>query len=109
MSQGLSAFYSVRDKNSVPQYTIELDLMFTGESADGIPRETWVVKQVKGLKNKRPRLAKDCVKILAFLDHMGIATDGVDDLEHCLKRRPVPTMAQNRRRTSRRRTSRRAA
>jgi hypothetical protein len=113
MLSGFADIYSMRDENGVPRYTFYIEKTTRVVDSDlsfrDVPRLS--VKQVKGLRNKRPKLAKDCVKILAFLDHLGVPlTDHIDDLEHCLKkagRWPAP-VRQNRR-TSRRRTSRRRA
>jgi predicted transcriptional regulator len=109
-AEGLIEIYSLRDSGGVPRYTVEI---FMGP-ADQSPRLR-SVRQVKGLKNKRPKLTSDCAKLLTFVDQLdGIrGVDTVYDLEHCLRKSgrwisDIRDIKPNRR-TSRRRTSRRVA
>jgi hypothetical protein len=104
-AEGKIEIYSMRDPDGISRYTIEV-----------WPGARRAIHQVKGLKNKRPRNAADCARLLSFLDQLPnvAGVDEVMDVEHCLKksgrwRTKEAASVRRNRRTSRRRTSRRAS
>lgn len=106
-TRGDIEIYSMRNADGASRYTIEVRKV--RRAVGDRLRE---VRQVKGLKNARPKLAADCGRILAFLDQLPnvMPFDAAHDLEHCLRKAgrwidDIRDIKPNRQ-TSRRRTSR---